>query len=70
MTADAVVETVYQSFAEKTLLLEDHLMDAGYVTAERISNSETNYDIDLMGSVRGNSSWQSQKNSKFTADQF
>lgn len=69
-TDDAVVETVHQSLSEKMLLPEEHFMDAGYVTAEHIIDSETNYGVALIGPVRGNPSWQSQKNSKFTADQF
>lgn len=67
---DAVVETIHQDLSEKMLLPEEHLMDTGYVTAEHIISSETNYGVDLVGPVRGNPNWQSQKNSNFTADQF
>lgn len=70
ITDDSVVETVHQSLSEKALLPEEHLMDTGYVTAEHIINSKTDYGVDLIGPVRGNPSWQSQKNSKFTTDQF
>lgn len=45
-------------------------MDTGYVTAEHIVNSQSNYGVNLIGPVRGNPSWQTQKNSKFSADQF
>jgi transposase len=69
-TDDAVVETVHQRLSERNLLPEQHLMDTGYVTAQHIINSETKHGIDLIGPVRGNPSWQTQKNSKFTADQF
>jgi hypothetical protein len=69
-TDDAVVQTVHQTLAEKTLLPEEHLMDAGYITAAHIVNSKETYGIDLVGPVRSNPSWQSQTGSKFTADHF
>lgn len=69
-TDDAVVENVHQNLSRQELLPEEHLMDAGYVTADHIVNSKENYDITLVEPVRNNPSWQSQKNSKFSADQF
>ncbi|MDV2998178.1 MAG: IS1182 family transposase ISAcma46 [Chroococcidiopsis sp. SAG 2025] len=67
---DAVVESVHQTLSEKSLLPEEHLMDTGYVTADHIVNTQVNYGIELIGKVRINPSWQTQSNSKFSADQF
>lgn len=67
---DAVVESVHQTLSEKSLLPEEHLMDTGYVTAEHLVNSQVNYRVELIGKVRINPSWQTQSNSKFSADQF
>lgn len=67
---DAVVEPVHQALSEKSLLPQEHLVDAGYVTSEHIVNSQTDYGVELIGPVRTNPSWQTNKHSKFTADQF
>lgn len=67
---DAVVESVHQTLSEKSLLPKEHLMDTGYVTAEHLVNSQANYGVELIGKVRINPSWQTQSNSKFSADQF
>jgi transposase len=67
---DAVVDAVHKGLSERTLLPKEHLMDTGYITAAHILNSDKKYGVDLVGAVRGNPSWQSQKNSKFTSDQF
>ena len=40
------------------------------MTAEHIVNSQANYGVELIGKVRINPSWQTQSNSKFSADQF
>jgi len=67
---DAVVESVHQTLSEKSLLPEEHLVDTGYVTAAPIIDSQADYRVDLIGRVRINSSWQTQNNSKFSAEQF
>lgn len=69
-TDDAVVDDIHQTLAQQQLLPEEHLMDTGYVTSEHIVNSEKNYDVNLVGPVRGNPSWQSHKNAKFSSEQF
>ena len=69
-TDDAVVEEVHQTLSKQQLLPEEHLMDAGYITAEHIVNSKSHYGVNLIGPVRSNPSWQTKKNSKFSAEQF
>jgi len=67
---DAVVESVHQTLSEKSLLPKEHLVDTGYVTVDHIVSSQANYGIELIGKVRINPSWQTQNNSKFSAEQF
>ncbi|BAZ33143.1 putative transposase, IS4 family [Cylindrospermum sp. NIES-4074] len=45
-------------------------MDTGYVTAEHLVNSCTQYDVEIIGPVRSDPSWQARNNPKFAADKF
>lgn len=49
---DAAVEPVHQALSEKSLLPTEHLMDTGYVTAEHLVNSRTQYGVEIVGPVR------------------
>jgi transposase len=46
-----------------------HFVDAGYIDADLLVQSADEYDIDLFGPTRGNSSWQSREGG-FDASQF
>lgn len=70
VTDDAAVEPIHQGLEEKSLLPNEHLMDTGYVTAEHLVNSRTQYDVEIIGPVRSDPSWQARNHSKFAADQF
>lgn len=69
-TDDAVVDDIHQTLSQQQLLPDEHLMDAGYVSSEHIVNSQKHYDVNLIGPVRGNPSWQNQKYAKFSSEQF
>ncbi|KAL6968782.1 hypothetical protein U1Q18_052012 [Sarracenia purpurea var. burkii] len=45
-------------------------MDTGYVTAEHLVNSRTQYDVEIIAPVRSDPSWQARTNPDFAADQF
>ncbi|MBE9054219.1 IS1182 family transposase [Nostocales cyanobacterium LEGE 11386] len=70
VTDDAAVEPIHQGLEEKSLLPNEHLMDTGYVTAEHFVNSRTQYDVEIIGPVRSDPSWQARNHPKFAADQF
>jgi len=58
-TADGQMTAKVQvSLARKDLLPREHLVDTGYVDADLLVTSHTDYDIDLYGPVMPNSSWQ------------
>ena len=60
---------IQTSLAERQLLPKEHLLDMGYVTAEHLVNSQSQYQIDLVGPVAPDSSWQAQSDTNFgTAD--
>jgi transposase len=61
----AVTETIHQHLNEKGLLPSEHLLDAGYVDARGLVESQRDYGVDLVGPVRPNPSWQTKANEGF-----
>ncbi len=55
-----VTDTIHEALASKDLLPNEHLVDAGYTSAEQLLNSQRNYHIDLIGPVAGGGSWQAK----------
>ena len=48
---DQVLEAVHQGLAERDVLPEVHLVDAGYTDAEGLVSSQRDYGIPLLGPV-------------------
>jgi transposase len=60
-TADvALTDTIHQALADKGLLPAEHLVDTGYVDAGHLVKSRTDYQLDLIGPVPPNPSWQAK----------
>lgn len=53
-------EAIHQALAERSLLPQTHLMDAGYVDAGVILASEQHYEVALVGPVSQNNQWQAK----------
>ena len=53
-------ESIHQSLAEKKLLPGEHFVDAGYVDGALLVESKHKYELELLGPVRDNVSWQSK----------
>ncbi len=53
-------ESIHQSLADKELLPKKHLVDAGYVDGTLLVARLQKYDLELIGPVRNNVSWQSK----------
>ena len=53
-------ESIHQSLAELELLPSQHIVDAGYVDGTLLVDSKQKYDLELIGPVRENVSWQSK----------
>ena len=51
---------IHQALAERSLLPDTHLMDAGYVDAGLLLTSQEHYDIALIGPVSQNNQWQAK----------
>jgi transposase len=63
-------ETIHRALTQKGLPPNEHLADAGYVSAELLVQSQTDYGIDLIGPPRGNPTWQSKLEGAYTGEQF
>jgi transposase len=66
----SVTETIHEHLEEKELLPEDHLVDAGYVDAGNLAESESDYGVNLLGPTRPDSSWQAKAGEGFDISSF
>jgi transposase len=55
-----VVETIQQALDQQALLPAVHLVDGAYTSGEQFVSSQHDYQIDLMGPMRQDQSWQAQ----------
>ena len=65
-----MTEPIHQALAEKECLPGTHLTDAGYVDAEQIVHSQSQYGLHLLGPVRPDVSWQAQANTGYALTDF
>jgi len=56
---------IHQALQEKDLLPGEHLVDAGYVDAENLVSSGSEYGVDLCSPAQPDPSWQSKDQSAF-----
>lgn len=49
LSDEGVVSAIHADLAEKKLLPEQHLVDAGYVTAPNLEKTQSGYGVDLIG---------------------
>ncbi|MDQ3641219.1 MAG: IS1182 family transposase [Actinomycetota bacterium] len=61
---------IHTSLAAKGLLPGDHLLDAGYVDAELLVDSQAEHGVRLVGPVRPDVSWQTQAAQGFDISHF
>ncbi len=50
--------------------IAEHIADAGYVDSELLVTSKTRYDVEIVGPVRPNSSWQAKIPGGYDISQF
>jgi transposase len=66
----AVTETIHDALAAKALLPRQHIVDAGYVDAAVVVNSQQQYGIEVVGPVAPDTSWQAQAGQGFALAHF
>jgi hypothetical protein len=54
ITDDAMTSTIHAELDRKVLLPSEHIVDAGYVDAQLLVESQRDYHIDLVGPVGKN----------------
>lgn len=65
-----MTEVIHEELERKQLLPQEHLMDAGYVDGEHLVNSKKQYEIELVGPVAVNGTWQAKAGNGFDISQF
>lgn len=66
----AVTTRIHEALERRELLPSIHLADTGYIYAELLLESERQYQIDLLGPVRGDYRRQSQAGAGFASADF
>ncbi|MFC1960854.1 IS1182 family transposase [Chloroflexota bacterium] len=67
---DETLTPIHDDLETKTLLPATHLVDAGYVTALRLVESQEQYHVDLYGPARANYHWQAREATGFSVQDF
>jgi transposase len=67
---DTMTATIHADLAAKQLLPAEHLVDAGYTNAQVLVSSRTEHDIDLVGPVAADPSWQARAGEGYDAASF
>lgn len=65
-----VTDTIHRRLNEKDLLPAEHLLDAGYTDARALVESQSEYQVNLLGPVRRDSSWQAKARLGFDLASF
>ena len=61
---------IHSALEAKGLLPSDHLLDAGYVDAELLVDSQSEHEVRLVGPVRPDVSWQAKADQGFDIGHF
>ena len=65
-----VVAMIHEELAEKELLPAEHYVDMGYMSVDRVIESETDHMVDLMGRLLPNASWQAKAKNGYSLTCF
>jgi transposase len=66
----AAVEPIHQELKRRGCLPQKHLMDAGYVAAHTLVESQKDYGVEVIGPVSRNTTWQAKEAGGFTPETF
>ena len=70
-TSDFEMPPLIQAqLAQRDLLPEEHIVDAGYVSADHLVTSQSKHDIDLIAPAPNDPSWQAQAGRGFDSSHF
>jgi transposase len=63
-------ESIHKALADKGLPPREHLVDAGYVSAELLVRSRVHYGIEVVGPARVNPMWQTKVEGAYMGERF
>ena len=70
-TTDVMMtKPIQQALVDKALAPDQHIVDGGYVDAELLVESRRVFDIELVGPVRNDISWQARDDQAYDLSQF
>ena len=65
-----VTDTIHTSLAQAERLPSRHIVDTGYLDADRLVTTPDQYQVDLLGPARGNCRWQAKAAQGFATADF
>jgi transposase len=65
-----VLDDIHEALDKRDLLPSQHLVDTGYVSAARLSNSQQDYAVDVVGPARADASWQARTEGAYDTSCF
>jgi transposase len=65
-----VVDSIHQALDQRGLLPEVHLVDGAYTSGEKLARSQLDYQIDLLGPMRQDQSWQAHDEQAYDISHF
>jgi transposase len=65
-----LVAPIHAHLAERGLLPERHLVDAGYATAREVVTARRDHKVDLVGPILASTNWQTKDNEGFSQADF
>ncbi|MBO0791010.1 MAG: transposase [Ktedonobacteraceae bacterium] len=68
ITDDAMTSTIHAELDRKERFPSEHIVDAGYVDAQQLVESQRDYHVDLVGPARKNAHGQATENTGYDAD--
>lgn len=63
-------ERIHAALKQKDLLPEEHLMDAGYVSADLLVNAPRDFGVHILGPITKDVSWQARAQTGYDLSQF
>jgi transposase len=65
-----VLDDIHRALDKRDLLPSQHLLDTGYISAARLSNSQQDHAVDVVGPMRADNSWQARTDGAYDASCF
>ena len=70
VTDNEVIAAIHQQLAARNLLPQTHIVDTGYLDARGLVSAATTHQIDLLGPVHADTTWQARQGRGFAAAEF